>query len=108
MLAGIRQTRSDGAVEGSRVRVRGDGMLGKYVRRCLTGQWREKRVLRGLGERGSPQRCNPVNAGAFTGLAAFAASPGGSRRLPVSKLPASVGFLPVALLIVMQQFDCSC
>ena len=45
---------------------------------------------------------------AFTGLAAFAASPGGSRRLPVSKLPASVGFLPVALLIVMQQFDCSC
>ena len=41
------------------------------------------RVLRGLGERGS-------------------------RRLSVSKLLASVGFLPVALLIVMQQFDCSC
>ena len=79
-----------------------------FFRRCLTGQWREKRVLRGLRERGSPQCCNPVNAGAFTGLAAFAASPGGSRRLPVSKLPASVGFLPVALLIVMQQFDCSC
>lgn len=45
---------------------------------------------------------------AFTGLASFAASPGGIRRLPVSKLPASVGFLSVALLIVMQQFDCSC
>mgnify|MGYP000081424297 CR=1 FL=1 len=26
----------------------------------------------------------------------------------VYKLPASVAFLPVALLIVMQQFDCSC
>ena len=37
---------------------------------------------------------------AFTGLAAFAASPEGIRRLPVSKLPASVGFLPVALLRV--------
>ena len=45
---------------------------------------------------------------AFTGLVAFAVSPGGNRRLPVSKLLASVGFLPVALLIVMQQFDCSC
>ncbi len=89
-------------------KVMADKLWREYVRRGLTGRWREERVLRGLGERGSPQRCNPVNTGAFTGLAAFAASPGGSRCLPVSKLPASVGFLPVALLIVMQQFDCSC
>lgn len=49
VLAGIRQTRSDGAVEGGRVRVRGDGMLGKYVRRCLTGQWRAEWWWEGLG-----------------------------------------------------------
>ena len=84
VVAGIRQTGSDGAVEGGRVRVRGGGVLGKSA------------VLQ------SGKCC------AFTGLAAFAASPGGIRCLPVSKLPASVGFLLVALLIVMQQFDCSC
>ncbi len=82
MLAGKRQALPDGAVEGGR-------------------------ELGGLGERGeSAVRKSPRSA--FTGLAAFAASPGGIRRLPVSKLPASVGSLPVALLIVMQQFDCSC
>lgn len=62
-MEGKRQTGSDGAVEGGRGErgVRGDGMLRKYVRRCLTGRWREERVLRGLGEQESPQRCNPVN-----------------------------------------------
>lgn len=40
----------------------GGRVLGKSVRRCLTGWWRNGRGLRGLGERGSPQRCNPVNA----------------------------------------------
>lgn len=82
-MAGIRQTRPDGAVEG-----------GKGVERAWGA---EKSAALQSG------KCC-----AFTGLAAFAASPGGIRRLPVSKLPASVGFLPVALLIVMQQFDCSC
>ena len=48
-LAGLRQTRSDGAVEGGRVRVRGDGMLGKYVRRCLTRQCRQEGCWEGLG-----------------------------------------------------------
>ena len=82
-VAGIRQALPDGAVEG-----------GKGVERA----W-------GAGKSAVLQSGKCC---AFTGLAAFTASPGGIRRLPVSKLPASVGFLPVALLIVMQQFDCSC
>lgn len=82
-MAGIRQTRPDGAVEG------------------------EKGAERAWGA-GESAVLQPGKCCAFTGLAAFAASPGGIRRLPVSKLPASVGFLPVALPIVMQQFDCSC
>ena len=81
-------------------------MLGEVRQGCLTGV-EAGRVLGGLGER-EVRRLQSGKCCAFTGLAAFAASPGGIRRLPVSKLPASVGFLPVALLIVMQQFDCSC
>ena len=83
-------------------------VLGEYVRRCLTGGGGGRK---GVGRAWGAGESAVLQSGkccAFTGLAAFAASPGGIRRLPVSKLPASVGFLPVALLIVMQQFDCSC
>ena len=36
----VRQALPDGAVEGGRVRVRDGRVLGKYVRRGLTGWWR--------------------------------------------------------------------
>lgn len=105
-MAGKRQTGSDGAVEGGRVR--GDGLLaGSTSGVAWRGSVGRKGVERAWGA-GESAVLQSGKCCAFTGLAAFAASPEGIRRLPVSKLPASVGFLPVALLIVMQHFNCSC
>ena len=42
VLGEIRQTGSDGAVEEWRVRSERRWVLGKYVRRCLTGQCRQE------------------------------------------------------------------
>ena len=100
---------SDGAVEGGGVKgSERRWMLAENVRRCLTGQWRAEGSWEGLGERGESAVLQSGNVAHSPDWRHSPHHRGGIRRLPVSKLPASVGSLPVALLIVVQQFDCSC
>ena len=70
---------------------------GKVVAGSTSGvAWRGSVGRKGVGRAWGAGESAALQYGkccAFTGLTAFAAS---------------VGFLPVALLIVMQQFDCSC
>ena len=61
-MVGKRQTGSDGVVEGGGVRVSGGRVLAEVRQTWSDGVVEAGRELGGLGERGSPQCCNPVNA----------------------------------------------